>query len=52
MTKNEKRLLDAAKLGLAMIEEHGLDTMDGKETHAAKALRYACRVRIARVGGL
>ncbi len=34
-----KRLLTAAKLGLQMIEEHGLDTMDGKETHAARALR-------------
>lgn len=43
-----KNLLEAAKLGLQMIEEHGLDQMDGKETHAAKALRRAIQIEEAR----
>ena len=34
-------LLEAASVGLAMIEEHGLDEMDGKTTHAARLLRAA-----------
>lgn len=36
-------LEEAARLALQMLEEHGLDTCEGKPTHAAAALRAALK---------